>query len=152
MHHTKRGPKFSESMILSTIDAKMTKLSNVYLLTICILGFYACGADPAISLHGTWTGKTKIDQNITITIGPDSTIEIETEVDSSKQIRKGTYRIIDRRIRITLSSLETYTGDVIKREAKMDQDEALFTMTGKDEMVLRKGTQAIVLQRTRGPR
>ncbi len=129
----------------------MTKPLNICLLTTCILGFYACSLDRSKELQGTWKGTTKIDQNITITIGPDSTIEIETEVDSVRQIRKGTYQIIDRRIRIALNSLETDTDGAVKRETKEDQDEALFTMTGKDEMVLRRGTQAIILHRTREP-
>jgi hypothetical protein len=123
----------------------------VVLLTFGFFTFAGCNRDPLSGLYGTWAGKTRIDQNISITMRPDSTIEIETQVDSARQVRKGTYQVIDRRLRIALSSLETYTGDVIKRETKVDQDEALFTMTGKDEMVLRKGTQAIILHRTRGP-
>ena len=123
----------------------------VVLLTLGIFALGGCNKDPLNGLYGKWEGQTRIDQNISITMRPDSTIEIETEVDSARQIRKGTYQVIDRRIRIALSSLETYTGAVIKHETKVDQDEALFTMTGKDEMVLRKGTQAIILHRTRGP-
>lgn len=120
---------------------------------LLVFGFFivpGCNRNPLTGLYGTWEGKTRIDQNIVITMRPDSTIEIETEEDSARQVRKGTYQVIDRRIRITLSSLETYTGDVVKRETNMDQDEALFTMTGRDEMVLRKGAQAIILHRTRG--
>jgi hypothetical protein len=123
----------------------------VVLVTFCLFILTGCNRDPLSGLYGTWEGKTRIDQNISITMRPDSTIEIETEVDSARQVRKGTYHVIDRRLRIALSSLETYAGDVIKHETKVDQDEALFTMTGKDEMVLRKGTQAIILHRTRGP-
>jgi hypothetical protein len=110
-----------------------------------------CSDDPVKDLYGTWTGKTRIDQDMTITIRQDRTIEIETQVDSVRQIRKGTYTIIDRRLRIALTTLDTYTGNVVKRETKADQDEALFTFTSRNEMVLRKGTQAIILQRAEAP-
>jgi hypothetical protein len=118
-------------------------------LVLTFVGLPGCSSDPAKKLYGTWKGKSKIDQDIAITIRPDSTIEIETQVDTVRQIRKGTYKIIDRRLRISLSDLETFAGDVVKREKKIDQDEALLTLTSADEMVLRKGTQAIVLQRAK---
>ncbi len=106
-----------------------------------------CKQNPARDLCGTWRGTTKIDQEISITIRPDSTIEIETVADSVRQIRRGTYTLLDRRLRINLDTLETHVGDAVKREMKPDQDEAVLTFTGKNEIVLRKGLQAIVLER-----
>jgi hypothetical protein len=123
----------------------------VAVMSVVLAFLSGCGNDPVKDLYGTWTGKTRIDQGITITIRQDRTIEIETQVDSVRQIRKGTYTIVDRRLRIALTSLDTYTGNIVKRETKADQDEALFTFTSHNEMVLRKGTQAIVLQRVDGP-
>jgi len=139
----------------TTVCTKTIQQSDRYLKSfsillavglICILG---CKTDSRSMLFGRWEGKTKIDQDIAITIRPDSTIEIETQADSSTQIRKGTYQIVDRRLRIALTSLETVTGKTVKRENKADQDEALFTMIGENEMVLRKGTQAIILHRAK---
>jgi len=131
----------------------MRRCGFVVLPLILVLGFAesGCSNDPAKELWGTWKGKTRIDEDITITIRPDSTIEIETGTDSVRQIRKGTYRIVDRRLRITLSTFDTYQGDIVKRRTKADQDEALFTFTGRNEMVLREGTQAIVLTRVEAP-
>jgi hypothetical protein len=117
---------------------------------LALVGLPGCSNDPVSKLNGTWKGKTKIDQDIAITIRPDSTIEIETQVDTLRQIRKGTFRLVDRRLRIALTTLDTYAGDVIKHEAKVDQDEALYTFTSDDEIVLRKGTQVIILQRVEG--
>lgn len=125
----------------------MSARTSSFFLAFALAGIIGCTSDPWSKLYGTWEGKTRIDQNISITMRPDSTIEIETETDSGRQISKGTYQIIDRRIRIALTSVETYTGNVAKLENKADQDEALFTFAGKNEMVLRKGTQAIVLHR-----
>ena len=114
------------------------------LALVCII---ACTKDRQDRLFGTWEGRTRIDQGISMTFRPDSTIEIETDADSVKQVRQGTFQIVDRRIRIALTLLETYSGNSVKREMKADQDEALFTFTGENEMVLRKGTQAIILHR-----
>jgi hypothetical protein len=124
----------------------------LFFLVLAFVGLPGCGNDPASKLYGTWKGKTKIDQDIAITIRPDTTIEIETQIDTVRQIRKGTFTLVDRRLRIALTTLDTYFGDVIKHEAKIDQDEALYTFTSDDEIVLRKGTQAIILQRVEGPR
>ena len=83
-------------------------------------------------------------------IRPDSTIEISTMVDDTiRQIRKGTFTLVDRRLRISLTSLDTYSGESVKHESKIDQDEALVTFTSADEIVLRKGTQAMVLERAK---
>lgn len=124
-------------------------LQRVFITVLCLGLFVAvgCKKDSLHQLYGAWEGKTRIDQSITVTIRPDSTIRIETDTENGRQIRSGTYAIIDRRIRIALTSLETYSGDTVKREKKADQDEALFTFTGENEMVLRKGTQAIILHR-----
>lgn len=118
----------------------------------CLLVLAACCREPSNEVHGIWKGKTKIDQDITITLKPDSTIQIETETEGVRQIRKGTYQIIDRRLRISLTSVETFTGGSVRREEKADQDEAVFTITSSNEMVLRRGTQAMVLERVSGPR
>ncbi len=107
----------------------------------------SCRKKPLEKLYGTWTGTSKIDQDITITLRPDSTIEIETEADSVRQVRKGTYQIVDRRLRIVLKSVETYTGDSVRREMKNEHDEAVFTLTYDDELVLRRGAQVLVLHR-----
>ncbi len=108
-----------------------------------------CSRDPLDQLYGTWKGKTKIDQDITMTFGRDSTIAIETvqEEDSIRKIQRGTFQIVDRRIRIWLTSLETYTGGSVKREKKTGADEAVFTLTMGDELILRRGLSAIVLQK-----
>jgi hypothetical protein len=121
--------------------------TTVFTLIVCLVECLGCSSDPAKELYGTWKGKTRIDQDIAITIRQDRTIEIETDADSVRQIRKGTFEIIDRRLRVAFDTLEIYNGDIVKRERKVDQDEALFTFTSDDEMVLRKGTQAIVLER-----
>ncbi len=115
------------------------------LLVIAILP--GCSRDPLERLYGTWKGKTRIDQDITITIKRDSTIAIETEDDSLRQIRRGTYQVIDRRLRISLASVETYEGDSVRTQVKVDHDEAVFTLTGADELVLRRGQMAIVLEK-----
>lgn len=122
-----------------------------FFFALLLVQLSACSKDPREKLYGTWKGTTKIEQNITITIRPDSTIEIDTQVDSVREIRKGTYTIVDRRLRIALTRRETYTGDRVVREDKVDQDEAVFTFTGENEMVLRKGTQAMILQRVAAP-
>jgi len=119
----------------------------VLFLPFVLSSFVSCRNDPLSKLYGRWEGKTKFDQDISITLNRDSTIEIETQTDEGRQIRTGTYRIVDRRIRIALTTLEIHSGNTVKREKRIDQDEAVFTMTGKDEMVLREGTQAIILRR-----
>jgi putative alpha-1,2-mannosidase len=126
---------------------RRSSFSTILIIVVCFAELSGCSDDPAKELYGTWKGKTRIDQNITMRIRSDSTIEIETDADSVRQIRKGTFAIVDRRLRVALDTLETYSGDVVRRQRKIDQDEALFTFTSKDEMVLRKGTQAIVLER-----
>ena len=120
-------------------------------VAVALADLSGCSAEPAKELLGTWKGTTKIDQEITITIRKDSTIEIETVADSVRDIRKGTYQVIDRRLRIALTVRETQSGDLVKREPKFDQEEALFTFTAANEMVLREGTQAIILERIKGP-
>ncbi len=109
--------------------------------------FFGCGKDPYERLYGTWSGKTRIDQDITIRIHRDSTIEIETDVDSVRQVQKGTFQIIDRRIRIQFKTMETYTDDGVVRQEKTGTDEAVFTLTRSNELVLRRSLQAIVLQK-----
>ncbi len=117
-------------------------LSAAFLAGVC-----ACNRDPLDRLYGTWSGKTKTDQDITITIGRDSTIAIETVEDSVRKVQKGTYLIIDRRIRISLTTMETYEGDNVTRQKKTGADEAVFTLTRGNELILRRGLQAIVLQK-----
>jgi hypothetical protein len=119
-------------------------------LLLTILGLSACNSGSGDRLYGTWQGKTLIDQDISITIRPDSTIEISTTVDDTvRQIRKGTYALVDRRMRISLTTLDTYSSGDIRHESKIDQDEAVVTFTSADEIVLRRGTQAMVLERTK---
>ncbi len=118
-----------------------------FAVLLTALGFFACTESTEERLCGVWKGTTRIDQSITITIRPDSTIAIETTEDSVIQIREGTYTILDRRLRIRLTTLERRIGSNVRRETKPDQDEAVFTFTGKNEMVLRKGLQAIVMER-----
>jgi hypothetical protein len=126
---------------------RRSSFSTILIIVVCFAGIFGCSNDPAKDLYGTWKGKTRIAQDIVMTIRNDKTIEIETDSDSVRQVRKGTFVIVDRRLRATLDTLETYTGNVVKRERKVDFDEALFTFISDDEMVLRKGTQAIVLER-----
>ena len=135
----------------SLTSASLNQRSQIALLVLVLCSLLSCKNDPLQRLYGTWEGKTRIDQNISMTFRPDSTIEIETDTDYGKEIRKGTFQIIDRRIRIALTSLETYMGDTVKRQHKLDHDEALFTFTGKNEMVLRKGTMAIILHKKESP-
>jgi hypothetical protein len=116
----------------------------VVFLALALLG---CGKTVEERLCGTWEGTTRIDLPITITIRPDSTIQSETKEDSGHVVRAGTYSIVDRRLRIHLTSVERIVGDSVRREDKIDHDEATFTFTGENEMVLRKGLQAIVLER-----
>jgi hypothetical protein len=128
---------------------KHKPFSALLLLTgISLISLLSCSRDPLERLYGTWKGKTRIDQDITITIRPDSTIAIETEVDSIRQIKRGTYRVVDRRLRILLTSTETIEGDSVKTQRRLDQDEAVYTLTSAKELVLRRGEMAIVLQRT----
>jgi hypothetical protein len=126
---------------------RRSSFAAILIIVVCFAGIFGCSNDPAKDLYGTWKGKTRIAQDIVMTIRNDKTIEIETDSDSVRQVRKGTFVIVDRRLRATLDTLETYTGNVVKRERKVDFDEALFTFISDDEMVLRKGTQAIVLER-----
>jgi hypothetical protein len=126
-----------------------TPTCHSIVLIIC-LGLAACNSTSGDKLYGTWQGKTRIEQDITMMIRPDSTIEISTMVDDTiRQIRKGTFTLVDRRLRISLTSLDTYSGESVKHESKIDQDEALVTFTSADEIVLRKGTQAMVLERAK---
>lgn len=117
------------------------------LLAILFSGLSSCSHDPLEHLYGTWKGKTKIDQDITMIIKPDSTIAIETEEDSVKRVQKGTYQIVDRRIRIVLTSFEVFEGDSVRREKKKAHDEAVFTLTYYNELVLRRGEQVMVLHK-----
>jgi hypothetical protein len=126
---------------------RRSSFAAILIIVVCFAGIFGCSNDPAKDLYGTWKGKTRIAQDIVMTIRNDKTIEIETDSDSVRQVRKGTFVIVDRRLRATLDTLETYTGNVVKRERKVDFDEALFTFISDDEMVLRNGTQAIVLER-----
>lgn len=119
-------------------------LVSLILLLVSVTG---CGRDPYEKLYGTWSGKTRIDQDITIRIHRDSTIEIETEVDSVRQVQKGTFQVIDRRIRIQFKTMETYTDQGVMRQEKTGTDEAVFTLTRSNELVLRRSLQAIVLQK-----
>ena len=122
-------------------------------LLFFIVGLLACSRRSGDELYGTWQGRTRIDQDISITIRRDSTIEITTTVDDTiRQIRKGTYALVDRRLRISLTGLDTFKGNVVTHENKIDQDEALVTFTSADEIVLRKGTQAMVLERATSTR
>lgn len=127
------------------------KIGFVSLFVTCLFFLPGCSKDPLRDLYGTWKGQTKIDQTMTITLRPDSTIEIEIQGEDVRTVRKGTYELVDRRLRTTLTTLETFTGKAVKREEKVDQDEAVLTMTSKNELVLRKGTQAVVLERVLTP-
>ncbi len=120
-------------------------------LAASLAGVAACSHDPGERLYGTWKGKTKIDQDITITIRQDSTIAIETEADSVRRVQKGTYQIIDRRLRISLTSVDTYEGDSVSTRLKSDHDEAVFTLTAANELVLRRGEMAIILEKVGEP-
>jgi hypothetical protein len=115
------------------------------LMGIFLISSLSCSQDPLERLYGTWRGKTRIDQDITITIRPDSTIAIEIEADSVRQIKTGTYQVIDRRLRILLTSTQTFEGDSVKKQRKIEHDEAVYTVTRANELVLRRGEMAIVL-------
>ncbi len=125
----------------------MKQAPPVFVFAIIVLQLLGCSKSVEQRLCGTWKGTTRIDQPMTITIRADSTIQIEMEGDSGRVVRRGTYSIVDRRLRIKLTTTETIDGDRVTREDKTDQDEATFVFTGENEMVLRKGLQAIVLER-----
>ena len=128
-----------------------TKIAFVSLFVTCLFFLPGCSKDPLSDLYGTWKGQTKIDQTMTITLRPDSTIEIEIEGEDIRTVRRGKFQMVDRRLRTTLTTLETLTEKAVKREEKVDHDEAVLTMTSKNEMVLRKGIQAVVLDRVLTP-
>ena len=136
----------------NTDSSKVVKYPIQCIVILFVTSFVpvvsGCSRDAVDRLHGTWIGKTRIDQDITITIGKDSTIAIETADDSVRKVQRGTYQIVDRRIRISLDSLETYTESGVKRERKTGADEAVFTLTMGNELILRRGLQAIVLQKS----
>ena len=139
--------ELNDSTSFTPLMTRSSSIVAIVFLAIDILGTSGCSKTVEQKLCGTWKGTTRIDQGITITLRPDSTIQIETEEDSVQVVRNGTYSIVDRRLRIRLTSQETIQGDLVTRKSKIDHEEAVFTFTGENEMVLREGLLAIVLER-----
>jgi hypothetical protein len=129
---------------------KQNSLLFVILLLVLVAAGAGCGRQIPVNLVGTWKGTTKLDQDIIMTFGSDSSIRIETMVDSVRQVRGGTFHLVDRRVRIVLAYVETFAGNTPHRITKVDQDEAVLTMTHKDEFVLRKGDQVVIFEREGG--